>query len=190
MVEVVSASEPLSTSSSTASKFRVRTYGNRDVGFLNSHARIVEWLACERPERPAVPADDGRHELRDNDCRGRRQRVERRAQRKTHAEAADEDAWPGHSFDATAGERSQRVLRTVLVAPHERFAVGEEEERAVTTLQREPRAVRSCRLADEDPGFHDPSEGLCPSTPRHALSRATGDPADSAWLTRYARSRH
>ena len=154
MVEVVSASEPLSTSSRyCVESSGVRTYGNRDVGFLNSYARIVKWLACERTERPAVPADDGRHELRDHDGRCRRQRVERRAQRKTHAEAADEDAWPGHSLDATARERSQRLLRTVLVAPHERFAVREEEERAVTTLQCQPRAVRSRGFADEDPGF-------------------------------------
>ncbi len=43
----------------------------------------------------------------------------------------------GHCVEATAGERRQRVLRTVLVAAHERLAVREKEELAVTALQRQ-----------------------------------------------------
>ena len=122
--------------------------------FVDAHPSIIEGMAGEGTERPAIPAHDGRNELGDDHRSGWRQDIERGAEGESHAETADEHVRSRSGRNAAAAERGQRVLRAVLVARHERLVVGEEQKFAVTTLERQHRAVGSRRLVDENPGFH------------------------------------
>ena len=101
---------PLSTSSSTASNaIAARAQRRRYVVHFDAHALVLQRMTGQRPQRAAVPFDDGGEQFRDDDGCVRRQEIERGAQRKTHAQSADENATarPG---SARLGTRASPAL--------------------------------------------------------------------------------
>ena len=67
-----------------------RTERDSDVTHLDPHSLILQRMSRERPERAPVPLHDGGQKLGDDNARVRRKKIERRAQREAHSEAADQ----------------------------------------------------------------------------------------------------
>lgn len=65
-----------------------------DVTHFDPHAPVLQGMRCERAEGASVPFHHGGHEFCENDAGAWWQEIKRGAERETHAETADEHAWP------------------------------------------------------------------------------------------------
>ena len=108
----------------------------------------------QRSERTAIPLDDGRQQLRDDDGAVLWQEIERRAKGEPHAEPADEHVGLLPAANPRESERRQRLFRAVHAARHQALAVRQDHVLAAAQRQRQFGAVRGARLAEQLPGFH------------------------------------
>ena len=131
-----------------------RAQGGSDVADFDPDAFVFQRLTGERPERAAVPLDDGRHELGDDDGRGGREHVEGRSQGEAHAETADEHARLVAQPGVPAAERRQRFFGAVHAARHQRLAAREDHVLAPLTGEAHVLAVRGAGLTEQLPGPH------------------------------------
>src|SRR2546423_6655451 len=65
-----------------------------DVTHIDSHTPVFQGMLRQWPERATVPLHDCRHEFGDSNPRIAWKKIQRRTQRKSHSETADEDTWP------------------------------------------------------------------------------------------------
>ena len=140
----------------------------RDVLLEQHDALVGEWMVRELAVDLAIPPDDLRHELHDLDARGRRERVERGAQREAHAEAADQDARRGR-LDVGGALLAKLVLGDVVDAAHQLDARDADRELLAVLREYELLPARRGRAIDDDRRGH---VTVYPITPTRATFRA------------------
>ncbi len=118
---------------------------------------ILQRMLRQRSQRPAIPLDHRRHQLRDDDGGVGRQHVEGRAQREPHAEAADQDARLVAGSRPGAAKRRERFLRAVHAARHQRLAACQDHVLGPLTGEAHVLAVGGAGLTEQLPRSHDPA---------------------------------
>ena len=119
-----------------------------DVSAQNAGARIVEAVAEDFRHRPPRPGDHGGHQFRHRDPRLRPQHRERGAQRKAHAQPADQQMRRLDGFQSSTGQRRQRLLRSREAAAHQ-LVLAEFHGKlgaALHQAQFDVRAGHACRI--------------------------------------------
>ena len=112
--------------------------GERDAHIRRFYldAGVAERVPRQFAQGAAIPFDDGRDKLGDDDDCGGRQGVEGRAQGKAHAESADEHLGPRQRGSVRATEQSQGVFGVVHTARHQALAIGLNDVFTVAAAER------------------------------------------------------
>src|SRR5204863_9210090 len=84
-------------------------------------------MFSERTQNFTVPLHDGGHQLRNDDFGMHWKKVQRRAKREAHSEAANENSRSFERPRSSATELGQRLLGAVHAAGHQTLAVCEND---------------------------------------------------------------
>jgi len=134
---------------------RLRLNHLDNIGTADAGARIVKTVAEQAGHRTPGPRDHGRHQLGHHDPRISSEHRQRGTQRKSHAQAADQQLRTLHRFDPLAGKRGQRLFGAAEAAVHQ-FARTEHHGEFGTSLHQakfDVCAGNGCGI-DLQPGNH------------------------------------
>lgn len=132
-----------------------RSHDLPDIRLANGQARIIETAAEQRGHRAARPRHHGGHQLGDNDAGIGAKLGKRGAQRKTHAQPADQDFRLPAAGNPLAGQPRQRLLGAAEAAVHQLVRAEHDREFGTASFQAElVVAVRRFRGVELDPWDH------------------------------------
>lgn len=112
-------------------------------------------MCRQRPERPTIPLHYRGDQFGDDNFRILWKQVERYAQRETHSQTANKNAWLLAFPRPLAGERGQCVFRAVHAARHEDRAINKYDVLIIATNQLDGSTVWGNRLAEQLERLHE-----------------------------------
>ena len=124
------------------------------ITFLDADTRVLQGVFRDRAERPAVPLQDRRNQLGDDDKCFRRQNIERRPQGEPHSEPPDEDARPGQGARPATPQYTEGVLRAVRPARHQGLMAGRDDILAGVGSEGQLGSIGGPGPPEDNPGFH------------------------------------
>jgi len=131
-----------------------RSQRHGDVTGFDAHARIVQRVPRQHTERSAIPFDNGRHQLDEEQVRGCWQDIEGGAKREAHAEAADEHMRPRQGAGATTAQHGERLFRAVDTTRHQALTAGPDDVLGCVADQRQLGAIGRPRSSENRPRLH------------------------------------